>query len=195
MIKKFVIIGFFLVFSGSTIFSQSFKDKILMFEFGCKMDGLIGRGSAGDIFSRGFGGSFEWSFLDPNNAFSFCLFGIDFYQNKNILGESKIKCTFLTFYFPALDWKINCYTNKKDRLNIYVGPTIAPQIMLVEGTSGPDYSWLFGAAIGIQYAAFKSMSLQFQLRPYLVAGNQLKRVAGVELKASFGLLVPKRKRK
>jgi|WetSurSiteA1Bulk_404760.scaffolds.fasta_scaffold01130_6 hypothetical protein len=170
----------------STLNAQFFKDMSgSVLTIGVKTDKL----SNEDVttFDHGLGVSME-SFISMKKV-SAGLFGFDYYENQNIVGDSKVLCQYYTFYFFPLDWRFNIITSSSGRANLYLGAAIAPQLMKVEGTHGTDYSWIYAASLGFQFAVAKHLCLQLQARPYLVSGNQFDKTAGFEMKFSIGGLI------
>jgi len=155
---------------------------------GIKIDGLNGTGTPGDQFDKGAGMSFESMFFFKKVSLG--LFSFDFYSNNNKMPGSEVVCQFWTFYFIPLDWRFNIISNASNRFLIYVAPSIAPQIMSVEGASGIDYSWIYALGVGCQYAITEKYYLNFQIRPYLETGNQLRKdntlPGGIEFKINIG---------
>jgi hypothetical protein len=154
---------------------------------GLKMDRLNGVGKPGDKFDMGTGFSFESLFMFKDMSLG--LFSFDYYSTYNVMPGTKTVCQFWTFYFFPMDWRINCIANSSNRFVMYVAPSIAPQLMSVDGTSGVDYSWIFAFGFGTQYAISEKYFLNFQVRPYLESGNQLRKnnamAGGIEFKINI----------
>ncbi len=185
-IMKRITISLILLSMSTLLYSQSF----LQLTGGLKIDGISNSKDTYDSFNKGLGMSLESGFVLQNEKIYMGAFGMDFYRNKNSLGTSSINCSFLTFYFFPLDWRFDIYNNSSGNLSIFTSATIAPQLCYPEGTDGVDYSWIYATSIGVKYRLDEIKILMFQIRPYLVSGNQFIKDAsfpgGVEFKVSLG---------
>jgi hypothetical protein len=122
------------------------------------------------------------------------IFSFDYYRNVNIVEDNEVICNFWTFYYVPLDWRFKINKSSTGRVNLYWGISTAPQMMKVEGTKGVDWSWIFTASVGFQYALKGHSFLQLQAKPYYILGNQFakkNRTVGVEAKLSYGFMLLK----
>jgi hypothetical protein len=179
-----LVLLFLLVKTGLN--AQYFNSSGLQCSIGIKNDQLFGNNQT--KFSPGIGVAFD-SYV-YFKGFAMTLFGVDYYQNKNKVDDSEIKCKFWTFYFFPLDYRFKLYRSSSGKSNLFLGLSMAPQLMKVEGTSGSDWSFIFTGYLGYQYAISEKNFLQFQVRPYIselnqIAGNNAK---GIEARISFGFL-------
>jgi hypothetical protein len=164
-----------LVFLSSLLFSlkAQYNAHDLVISFGANYSKYLSSGEGGNVFDyRNPGFQAELTMNNLKN-FEWILYGVQFFKDDNVVGESVVPVKFWIPYYTEFLWY---QRDKKNPLFIFFGYDYAR--MKFEDMEKPDSHHNLTTGCGWNLCLSNKVYLQFKMKPYLVLGNSIGQNTG-----------------
>lgn len=172
-------ISVWIIFMISLFAALAPAQSNLYFAGGLQETKFIGQGEKDNEFTFGLGYSLEFGIHNPENGFSWIVYGLAGSSHVNRVKNSEVNASCFTPYYTEVRFDL------RTDLHMFWFLGFDWNRMHFDKTEGADNQYFYSLGIGAA-VPIKNFFIQPKIKPYLVTGNSLGQTFGIAFQLHIG---------